>query len=336
MFRSRIHRVWGHAAIFAYSSCTAAASSLGCSRPPPAPRARVATPVQTSRTMTSSTPSPRVIPDAAFTPVRGGRTATLMSGVSRGANISQKWSYLFCTLPSSLPSSGINIVRHPLTPFSWRSFCIPVASVRRGATVQCRTSRFLKENHSTDTRGTIRVFHPALFGIVDILFRLDTIGVFHPAPFGIVDILDAFDIRERTTSTWSSTPRHRSHCSFDTTYLCIDATVPALSPTKSHAVPAHAAPAYVPDNAGTAVTPPTAPRTSALPGTTVPASSPDTFALLLSALTVLLQLRASPAPPLLCLPPRAPCSLHPATEHTLISIPTTHDTPLLRCAPTVV
>ena len=54
-------------------SWIAAASSLACSHPPPAPRARVATPVLTSRTTTSSTPSPRT-QDAVFAPVRGGRT----------------------------------------------------------------------------------------------------------------------------------------------------------------------------------------------------------------------------------------------------------------------
>ena len=53
----------------------AAASMLGYSRPPPAPRARVATPIPTLRTATSSAPSPRT-PDAAFTTVRGGRTGT--------------------------------------------------------------------------------------------------------------------------------------------------------------------------------------------------------------------------------------------------------------------
>ena len=37
----------------------------------------------------------------------------------------------------------------------------------------------------TDTRDTI--------GIID---NRGTIGVFHPAPYGVVDILDAFDIRD--------------------------------------------------------------------------------------------------------------------------------------------
>jgi len=46
-------------------------------------------------------------------------------------------------------------------------------------------------------------------GIID---TTGTFGVFHPAPFGVVEILDAFDIRDRKTSKWSSTPRHR-HCS---------------------------------------------------------------------------------------------------------------------------
>jgi len=52
-------------------SWIASKCSLACSHPPPAPRVRVATPVITSRFMTSSTPSPRT-PDAVFTPVRGG------------------------------------------------------------------------------------------------------------------------------------------------------------------------------------------------------------------------------------------------------------------------
>ena len=83
MFRSRIRRVWGHAAISpgATSSWIAAASSLACSHPPPAPRVRVATPILTSRTTTSSTPSPRT-PVAVFTPVRGGRTGMSTSGAS--------------------------------------------------------------------------------------------------------------------------------------------------------------------------------------------------------------------------------------------------------------
>jgi len=63
------------------SSWTGAASSLACSRPPPAPRVWVATPILTSRTATSSTPSPRTA-DAVFTPVRGGQTRTLKSDVS--------------------------------------------------------------------------------------------------------------------------------------------------------------------------------------------------------------------------------------------------------------
>ena len=65
----------------ATSSWTEAASSMAFSRPPPAPRVRVATPILTSKTATSSTPSPRT-PGAAFTPVRGGRTGTAMRGAS--------------------------------------------------------------------------------------------------------------------------------------------------------------------------------------------------------------------------------------------------------------
>ena len=52
----------------ATSSWIAAASSLVRSHPPPAPRVRVATPILTSRTTTSFTPSPRT-PGAVFTPV---------------------------------------------------------------------------------------------------------------------------------------------------------------------------------------------------------------------------------------------------------------------------
>ena len=52
-----------------------------CSHPPPAPRARVATPILTLRTSASSTPSPRTIA-AVFTPARGERTGTLTSGIS--------------------------------------------------------------------------------------------------------------------------------------------------------------------------------------------------------------------------------------------------------------
>ena len=71
MFRLRIRRVWGHAAIFAWSDLILDRSrKLACSHPPPAPRVRVATPILTSRTATSSTPSPRT-PGAVLTPVRG-------------------------------------------------------------------------------------------------------------------------------------------------------------------------------------------------------------------------------------------------------------------------
>ena len=70
----------------AASSWTGAASSLACSRPPPAPRARLATPILTSRTTASSTPSPRT-PDAVFTPVRGGRTGTSTSSVSASGEV---------------------------------------------------------------------------------------------------------------------------------------------------------------------------------------------------------------------------------------------------------
>ena len=72
MFRSRIRRVWGHAAIFAWSELILDRSRvLACSRPPPAPHVWVATPILTSRTTTSSTPSPQKL-DVVFTPVRGG------------------------------------------------------------------------------------------------------------------------------------------------------------------------------------------------------------------------------------------------------------------------
>ena len=83
VFHSRARCVWVHTAFSpgAASSWIAAASSLACSHPPPAPHVRVATPVLTSRTTTSSTPSP-LTPDAVFTPVRDGRTGISTSGVS--------------------------------------------------------------------------------------------------------------------------------------------------------------------------------------------------------------------------------------------------------------
>jgi hypothetical protein len=59
----------------------AAASSLACSHPPPAPRVRVATPVLILGIAASSTPSPRT-PDAVFTPVRGGRPGMSTPGGS--------------------------------------------------------------------------------------------------------------------------------------------------------------------------------------------------------------------------------------------------------------
>ena len=80
-------------------------------------------------------------------------------------------------------------------------------------------------------------------GIID---TRGTIGVFHPAPFGIVDILDAFDIHGRTKSAWSSKPRHRSHCSFVTTCLCTSATVLAPRPTPSWPMPPQPQPPTTP------------------------------------------------------------------------------------------
>jgi len=56
--------------------------------------------------------------------------------------------------------------------------------------------------------------------------------------------------------------------------------------TKDHAAQAHAARAHAPDNPGAVAAALPTPRTSALLGTTVPVSSPDTFALLLPALAV--------------------------------------------------
>ena len=65
----------------ATSSWTGAASSLASSRPPPAPRVLVATSVITSRTTTSSTPSP-LTPVTVFVLVHGRRTETPALGVS--------------------------------------------------------------------------------------------------------------------------------------------------------------------------------------------------------------------------------------------------------------
>jgi len=61
-------------------------------------------------------------------------------------------------------------------------------------------------------------------------------------------------------------------------------------------------------------------------GATVPASPPDTFALLFSALEVLLQRRARPASAL-------PRTLRPSPCHRTCSNISRHDTPLPRCAP---
>jgi len=91
MLRSWIGCMWGHAAIIApgaTSSWTGAASSLECSRPPPAPRAHVATSALTSRTSPPFTSSPRTL-DAVFKPVRGGRTANRAGGRRRQASVSR-------------------------------------------------------------------------------------------------------------------------------------------------------------------------------------------------------------------------------------------------------
>ena len=82
MFRSMNRREWGRAALFAWSDLISDRSRklVGLQSPPPAPNVLVATPILTSRTTTSSTPSPQT-PDVVFTPVRGGRSGMSTSGV---------------------------------------------------------------------------------------------------------------------------------------------------------------------------------------------------------------------------------------------------------------
>jgi len=82
MFRSRIRRVWGHAAIFCLER-----PHLG-PQPHAAPCARVATPNLTSRTTPSSKKSPQA-PDAVFTPVRGERTGMSTSNRNVDVSVSQ-------------------------------------------------------------------------------------------------------------------------------------------------------------------------------------------------------------------------------------------------------
>jgi len=70
------------------------------------------------------------------------------------------------------------------TQSRWKSLCggrFHVFTAVNGtcATIPCGGPLFRVSTDITGTRGTI--------------------GVFHPAPFGIVDILDTFDIRDRTT-----------------------------------------------------------------------------------------------------------------------------------------
>jgi len=83
MFRSRIRRVRGHAAAFAWSDLILDHSRklVGLQSPAASPRVRVATPILTSSTTTSSTPSPQT-PDAVSTLIRSGQTGMSTSGVS--------------------------------------------------------------------------------------------------------------------------------------------------------------------------------------------------------------------------------------------------------------
>jgi len=76
MFRSRIHRAWGHAAIFCLERPHLGSQPQACW---PAVARRLRHACLTLRIATSSTPSPRA-PNAVFTPVRGERTGTSMSG----------------------------------------------------------------------------------------------------------------------------------------------------------------------------------------------------------------------------------------------------------------
>ena len=50
-------------------------------------------------------------------------------------------------------------------------------------------------------------FSPRTTTAADAAHHGRCIDVFHPAPFGIADILDTTDIRARTTSTWPTTRR---------------------------------------------------------------------------------------------------------------------------------
>ena len=95
--------------------------------------------------------------------------------------------------------------------------------------------------HYTDTRGA--------FEIID---ARGTIDVFHPAPFGIVDVLDAFDLCDRTNllellgaTVPASPPRHLCtaffcHGSFTTTLLAPPLRAPprlCFAPPPPHPAP---------------------------------------------------------------------------------------------------
>ena len=83
MFRSRIRRVWGHAAIFAWSDLILDRSrKLVGLQSPAACATRVGGDSDPNfDNYTSSTTSPRT-PDVVFTPNRGGRTGMSTSGRS--------------------------------------------------------------------------------------------------------------------------------------------------------------------------------------------------------------------------------------------------------------
>jgi len=150
---------------------------------------------------------------------------------------SEKWRPTpYPASPSHHPRSSSSLSDHQsVAPPSRRSSSCLRGS---GATIPpCRKSILLKKRDLWLRRSRpnissgippSHIYTRDTAGIVD---TLGTIGVVRPAPYGIVDVLSAFDVRDHTTLTWSSAPRHWSHCSFAAMYLCISATVPAPGPT---------------------------------------------------------------------------------------------------------
>ena len=167
--------------------------------------------------------------------------------------------------------------------------------------------------------------------IIGIIDTCDTLGAFHLGPSGIFKILSAFDIRARTTSTWSS-PHHLGIAATSPLTPSISASTPLFrhqgprrpGPRRPSSCPGH--PRYCRHCYSETTYLVTTRRhgSGEFPRHHCTASS------CLGSITTAVR---SPCPlPCLCsAPPRKPCALQPC--HRTFTNVSRHGTPLPLCAP---